>query len=55
MVALRNAQPQIVALIELVGLDRLQGVRVERATATAPGSDVVALAVHAPRLRVAHA
>jgi anti-anti-sigma regulatory factor len=55
MVALRNAQPQIVALIELVGLDRLQGVRVERATATAPGSDVAALAVHAPRLRVAHA
>lgn len=27
---LRNAQPQIVALIELVGLDRLPGVRVER-------------------------
>lgn len=29
---LRNAQPQIVALIELVGLDRLPGVHVERAS-----------------------
>lgn len=53
-VALRNAQPQIVALIELVGLDRLQGVSVERATATAPGGEV-AISAHAPRLRLAHA
>lgn len=54
-VALRDAQPQIVALIELVGLDRLQGVHVECATATAPGRDAAAVSVHAPRLRVAHA
>jgi anti-anti-sigma regulatory factor len=27
--ALRNAQPQVLTLIELVGLDRLQGVRLE--------------------------
>lgn len=51
-VALCNAQPQIVALIELVGLDRLPGVRVDRATATtaaqAPGP-------FAARLGVAHA
>jgi anti-anti-sigma regulatory factor len=31
--ALRDAQPQIVALIELIGLDRLPGVRIERSTA----------------------
>lgn len=31
--ALRAAQPQVVALIELVGLDRLPGVRVERTAA----------------------
>jgi len=31
--ALRDPQPQIVALIELVGLDRLPGVRVERSAA----------------------
>lgn len=37
MMVLRNAQPQIVALIELVGLDRLPDVRVERATAAVPG------------------
>jgi anti-anti-sigma factor len=54
-VALRNAQPQIVALIELVGLDRLQGVRVERAVATAPPGSLSAVSVHAPRLRLAHA
>jgi anti-anti-sigma regulatory factor len=30
---LRNAQPQIVALIEMVGLDRLPGVRIERVAA----------------------
>lgn len=48
---LRNAQPQIVALIELVGLDRLQGVNIApRAT-----DGDVAISVHAPRLRVAHA
>lgn len=51
-VALCNAQPQIVALIELVGLDRFPGVHVDRATATA--------APHVPgplatRLGVAHA
>ncbi len=50
-VALRNAQPQIVALIELVGLDRLDGVAIERAAA----SSDAAISVHAPRLRVAHA
>lgn len=50
---LRNAQPQIVALIELVGLDRLQGVNIApRAT---DGDCDVAISVHAPRLRVAHA
>lgn len=48
-VALCNAQPQIVALIELVGLDRLPAVRVDRATATMPG-----LTPSAPRVRVAH-
>lgn len=45
-VALCNAQPQIVALIELVGLDRLPGVRVDRATATP-----LQVAVSAPRQR----
>jgi len=30
--ALRDAQPQIMALIELVGLDRTAGVRLERST-----------------------
>lgn len=29
--ALRNPQPQIFALLELVGLDRVPGVRIERA------------------------
>lgn len=51
-VSLCNAQPQIVALIELVGLDRLPGVRVDRSTATpappAPGP-------FAARLGIAHA
>nr|WP_246345031.1 STAS domain-containing protein [Conexibacter arvalis] len=51
-VALCNPQPQIVALIELVGLDRLPGVRVDRATATAPA---VTLGAAVARLRVAHA
>lgn len=51
-VALCNAQPQIVALIELVGLDRLPGVRVDRATATCGGA---VLGPTAGRLRVAHA
>jgi anti-anti-sigma regulatory factor len=50
-VELRSAQPQIVALIELVGLDRLPGVYVERATARVPSS----LAATAARLRLAHA
>lgn len=49
-VALCNAQPQIVALIELVGLDRLPGVRVDRATATMPGLTPAAAA----RVRVTH-
>lgn len=35
-VALCDAQPQITALIELVGLDRLPGVRIARATAARP-------------------
>ena len=48
---LRSAQPQIVALIELVGLDRLQGVNI---APRAAGGDV-AISAHAPRLRVAHA
>lgn len=51
-VALRHPQPQIVALIELVGLDRLPGVLVERATAALPGA--TGLAASAARLRVAH-
>jgi anti-anti-sigma factor len=34
---LRNAQPQIVALIELVGLDRLPDVRIERLAAARAG------------------
>lgn len=34
---LRGAQPQIRALLGLVGLDRLPGVRVERATAAMRG------------------
>lgn len=50
-VELRSAQPQIVALIELVGLDRLPGVDVERPTARMPSS----LAATAARLRLAHA
>ncbi|MDW5594167.1 STAS domain-containing protein [Conexibacter stalactiti] len=58
-VALRNAQPQIIALIELVGLDRLQGVSVERATAALPGTagmpGTTGVAANAARLRVAHA
>ena len=53
-VALCNPQPQIVALIELVGLDRLPGVRVDRATATAPSLDLSAVPA-AGRLRVAPA
>ncbi|MDO8188043.1 STAS domain-containing protein [Conexibacter sp. CPCC 205706] len=54
-VALRNAQPQIVALIELVGLDRIDGVHVERATASRD-VDISAHAIRPrPRLRVAHA
>jgi anti-anti-sigma regulatory factor len=28
--SLRNPQPQIAALLELVGLDRVPGVRIER-------------------------
>jgi anti-anti-sigma regulatory factor len=48
---LRDAQPQIVALIELTGLDRLPGVHVARATARVPSS----LAATAARLRLAHA
>lgn len=48
--ALCGAQPQIVALIELVGLDRLPGVRVDRATATRSRVDPAAA-----RVRVAHA
>jgi len=51
-VALCNAQPQIVALIELVGLDRLPGVRVDRATATTAG---LMAGPSAARLRIAHA
>lgn len=50
-VALCNAQPQIVALIELVGLDRLTGVTVDRARASLP----VGIAASAARMRVAHA
>jgi hypothetical protein len=58
-VALRNAQPQIIALIELVGLDRLEGVTVERATAALRGTTTMpgtaGVAANAARLRVAHA
>jgi anti-anti-sigma regulatory factor len=50
-VELCNGQPQIVALIELVGLDRLPGVHVERDSARMPPS----LAATAARLRLAHA
>lgn len=53
-VALRNAQPQIIALIELVGLDRLQGVFVERAPSALPPA-ATGVAASAARLRVAHA
>jgi anti-anti-sigma factor len=49
-VVLCNAQPQIVALIELVGLDRLSHVRVQRATAAMPG-----LTAGTGRVRVAGA
>lgn len=52
-VALCNAQPQIVALIELVGLDRLPGVRIDRATASAPAP--IAVTPSQVRLRAAHA
>lgn len=34
---LRGAQPQIRALLGLVGLDKLPGVRIERAAAALPG------------------
>lgn len=50
-VSLCNAQPQIVALIELVGLDRLPGVRIDRGTSM-PSP---ALTAFAARPRVAHA
>jgi anti-anti-sigma regulatory factor len=46
----RNAQPQIVTLIDVVGLDRLAGVTVERATAALPG-----VGTPAARLRLAAA
>ena len=39
--ALRDPQPQIAALLELVGLDRVSGVRVER---SAPLASAPALA-----------
>ena len=36
-IAFWDAQPQIALLLELVGLDRLPGIRIER-SAAAPGS-----------------
>jgi hypothetical protein len=49
-VVLRNPQPQIVTLVEIVGLDRLPGVRVER-----PAAPLAAVGQPAPRARLAHA
>ncbi|HEY4279876.1 MAG TPA: STAS domain-containing protein [Conexibacter sp.] len=51
LIVLRRPQPQIVALIELVGLDRLPGVCVERAQAAAPAASTPSIA----RLRLATA